>query len=75
MIHIKAVDLDHFEDGKMLGDYGAVHGAHRKSPLQRLRARKGCRVGLKAGNNGRSWFREKTDYEDIRARLKANFLY
>lgn len=68
---IKAVDLDHFEDGKMLGDYWSGAWSTPKYSVATIAGRKAA-VLAQSGNNGRSWFREKTDYEDIRA-FKASF--
>lgn len=68
---IKAVDLDHFEDGKMLGDYWSGAWSTPKYSVATIAGRKAA-VLAESGNNGRSWFREKTDYEDNRA-FKASF--
>ena len=68
---IKAVNIDHIEDGKMLGDYWSGAWSTPKYSVATVAGRKAA-VLAQSGNNGRSWFREKTDYEDIRA-FKASF--
>lgn len=68
---IKVVDLDHIEDGKMLGDYWSGAWSTPKYSVATVAGRKAA-VLAKSGNNGRSWFRDKTDYEDNRA-FKASF--
>lgn len=68
---IKAVDLDHFEDGKMLGDYWSGAWSTPKYSVATVAGRKAA-VLANIGNNGRSWFRDKTDYEDNRA-FKVSF--
>ena len=68
---IKVVDLDYIEDGKMLDRNWSGAWSETQYSAATVAGRKAA-VLAKSGNNGRSWFREKTDYEDNRA-FKTSF--
>lgn len=68
---IKAVNIDHIEDGKMLGDYWSGAWSTPKYSVATVAGRKAA-VLTQSGNNGNSWFREKVDYDNNRA-FKVSF--
>ena len=68
---IKAVDLDHFEDGEKLDNYWSGAWSETQYSAATVAGRKAAML-TNIGKNGTSWFREKTDYEDNRA-FKVSF--
>lgn len=68
---IKAVDLDHFEDGTMLDRNWSGAWSETQYSAATVAGRKAAMLA-NIGNNGTSWFRHEVDYDDNRA-FKASF--